>query len=147
MRGPFLEFLRNLTPQILLFSIAIVLRMRLNLSKFDLTNWADTLAALGAFIVLVAAIISNMSLFMENICRSLNWVEEKIIRLRKRGYKGKANLTLVTVLAWRTSKIFVIEVLIGILVIQVGAFAVGAAAVNSVITLYKTAPSIIAPSR
>jgi hypothetical protein len=37
-RGPFLEFLRNLTPQIMLFSIAIVMSTKLDTNKFDLSN-------------------------------------------------------------------------------------------------------------
>lgn len=41
-RSHYLEFLRNLTPQIVLFSIVLLLGHNLDFTRFDPDNWVAT---------------------------------------------------------------------------------------------------------
>lgn len=65
-RGPFLEFLRNLTPQVLLLAFALSVWVRLDFTTFDLSNWTTTLAFYVCAITFVLAVIANMNQFLES---------------------------------------------------------------------------------
>ena len=64
-RGAFLEFLRNLTPQILLLSLCFFMGSKLNFSQIDFNNSTPTFIF---FVFLCLAILAgwvNASIFME----------------------------------------------------------------------------------
>lgn len=64
-RGAFLEFLRNLTPQILLLSLCFFMGSKLNFSQMDFNNSTPTFIF---FVFLFLAILAgwvNASIFME----------------------------------------------------------------------------------
>lgn len=65
-RGPFLEFLRNLTPQVLLLAFALSVWVGLDFTTFDLSNWATTLAFYVCAITFVLAVLANMNQFLES---------------------------------------------------------------------------------
>lgn len=63
-RGPYLEFLRNLTPQVLLASLAWVLALKLDFSRFDLQNFVPTFGFYAFLALFGFAVYSNISLLM-----------------------------------------------------------------------------------
>ncbi|WP_338761626.1 hypothetical protein [Massilia sp. METH4] len=63
-RTIFLEFLRNLTPQALLLSLAFVTGSRLDLNEWDLSNWAQTFIFLMFVALALLSGIANASLFI-----------------------------------------------------------------------------------
>jgi len=64
-RGAFLEFLRNLTPQILFLSLGIVVGTKLNPDEFDLKNWPQTLIFLSFLAMTIFSAIANVTLFID----------------------------------------------------------------------------------
>lgn len=77
-RTPYLHFLRNLTPQILLASLAWILALKLNFTKIDLANWVATLGFFAFLTLFLFAVHSNISLFMSELFPGLMpWVRER----------------------------------------------------------------------
>jgi len=64
-RSAFLEFLRNLTPQILLLSLTIVVGNKLNPNEFDLKNWPQTLIFFSFLVMTLLSAIANVTLFID----------------------------------------------------------------------------------
>jgi hypothetical protein len=54
----FLAFLRNLTPQILLLSVAIIESLELDINKFDFSNILNTLPFILVMVIFFAAVIA-----------------------------------------------------------------------------------------
>lgn len=63
-RAAFLDFLRNLTPQVLLLSLALVIGTKLDFDKVDVGNWLHTLTFLSIVITAVLAGCANTTLFI-----------------------------------------------------------------------------------
>jgi hypothetical protein len=66
-RKPFLDFLRNLTPQIILLAISLIFANKLKLDKFDISlegvkrTWSFVLF----FLVFLAAALASFSTFLD----------------------------------------------------------------------------------
>lgn len=135
-RDPFLEFLRNLTPQILLFSIAIIMGSKLDLNKFDPYNIWNTLPFVFIMATFLAAAIANMFKFMEGSCRSISDIDEESKRLHKEGIKGMKHLLHLGAMLFKKSRLLFFEVAVAMLVIQVGFLAVFIASIQAAADLY-----------
>jgi hypothetical protein len=100
-RGPYLNFLRNLTPQVLIASLAWVLASKLNFAKFDLANFVPTFGFFAFLLLFGYAAYSNISLFLSDLFPSLMpWVREQEKALQNAGVSG-----------WRVPKSFILAVL------------------------------------
>ena len=137
-RGPFLEFLRNLTPQILLFSIAIIMGSKLDLTKFDLGNTWNTLPFIFVMGTFFAAAVANMFMFIEGSCRSIADIDDESKRLHSEGIKGLAHLKELGALLFKRSKVLFFEVAVALLVVQVGFLAVIVTSIQAATNLYIT---------
>jgi len=80
-RKAFLEFLRNLTPQVALLSLAYFIGTRLDLHRIDLSNWAATLMFFALVLLAIVSVAANSINFMSDYCRSLD-VLDKAVKLR-----------------------------------------------------------------
>ncbi|HEY3431574.1 MAG TPA: hypothetical protein VGK09_03395 [Rhodocyclaceae bacterium] len=137
-RGPFLEFLRNLTPQILLFSIAIIMGSKLDLTKWDPGNTWNTLPFIFVMGTFFAAAVANMFMFIEGSCRSIADIDEESKRLHSEGIKGVAHLKELGVLLFKRSKALFFEVAVALLIVQVGFLAVFITSIQAATNLYIT---------
>jgi hypothetical protein len=135
-RGPFLEFLRNLTPQILLFSIAIIMGTKLDLMKFDLSNTWSTMLFITFMGTFFAAAIANMFMFIEGACRSIEEIDEKSKRLHSDGITGLAYTKELGVQLFKKSKVLFIELAVVMLIVQVGFLAVTISSIQAATNLY-----------
>ncbi|MCX7131062.1 hypothetical protein [Aeromonas sp.] len=135
-RGPFLEFLRNLTPQILLLSIAIIMGTKLDLTKFDLSNTWNTMPFILVMCTFFAAAIANIFMFIEGSCRSIEEIDEQSKRLHSAGVKGLAHLKELGVLLFKKSKMLFFEVAVALLLVQVGFLAVFISSIQAATNLY-----------
>ena len=135
-RGPFLEFLRNLTPQILLFSIAVIMGTKLDLTKFDFSNTWNTMPFILVMGTFFAAAIANMFMFIEGSCRSIEEIDEQSKRLHSEGIKGFAHLKGLGVLLFKKSKVLFFEVAVALLIVQVGFLAVFISSIQAATNLY-----------
>ena len=82
---PFLEFLRNLTPQIALLAISFVVGSRLDFTEFDLGNFFPTALCLIFLFLSIAGMVANSINFMVKYCTSLDRVNDAVIRLHSDG--------------------------------------------------------------
>lgn len=136
-RSPFLEFLRNLTPQILLLSIAVIMGSKLDLNKFDISNTWNSLPFILVMGTFFAAAIANMFMFMEGSCRALTDIDEESKRLFREGFKGLSHLKQLGKMLFKKSKWLFFEVAVSMLVIQVGFVAVFITTIQTATNLYK----------
>lgn len=137
-RGPFLEFLRNLTPQILLFSIAIVMSTKLDLSRFDFSNTWNTLPFILVMATFFAAVMANMFMFIEGSCRSISDIDEESKRLHAEGVKGPAHLKKLGAMLFKKNKKLFFEMLVALFIVQVGFLAVFITSIQAATNLYIT---------
>lgn len=126
-RSAFLEFLRNLTPQILLLSLCFFMGKKLNFSKIDFGNFPPTFIF---FIFLFLAILAgwaNASIFMEKFV--------PLIRVRRamgligKKQSGKQARMRVTY-AFKKKMVF----LEGIFIIIIVEFGLAGVFISSVVT-------------
>lgn len=85
-RAPYLNFLRNLTPQVFLASLAWIIAYRLDFSRFDASNWLST-AGFYIFLTLFGyAVYSNITLFFSELFPGLSpWLKEYESSLKTSG--------------------------------------------------------------
>jgi hypothetical protein len=77
-RKPFLEFLRNLTPQIAILSLAFFISTRLNFREWDLSNWGVTLFFFALLATAVLSIVANSINFGLEFCTSLDELDKAV---------------------------------------------------------------------
>lgn len=135
-KGAFLEFLRNLTPQVLLLSIALVYATNLDLNRFDFSNFKGTLPFILVMAVFLSAAVANMLNFVENSIVSLDGVDEKSKALHGEGIKGWKHIKALFTHLCGKGKLFIAEVLITILIVQVGFLVVTITSIQSATNLY-----------
>jgi hypothetical protein len=70
-RGPYLGFLRNLTPQALLSAIVIYEQVHINFARLDISNTLNTLTFFMLVVALVYSIYANCTMFLADIFPSL----------------------------------------------------------------------------
>ena len=81
----FLEFLRNLTPQVLLFSLAIVFTNKIDINTFDLNNWHQSMPFIFTMSIYLLSVFANTAVFIDRAFISLEDVDDE--------FKKAANLT------------------------------------------------------
>jgi hypothetical protein len=92
MRASLLEYLRNLTPQILLFSAAIFTGTRLDFTRIELSNWLSTLIFIALLLTFFTAVIANAYIFIEAF-KSLPQINERLENIRLKNPSGRIPLT------------------------------------------------------
>ncbi len=82
-RKSYLEFLRNITPQILLFSFVIFLGQKLDFTSFDISNFWQTAIFYVLAIALIIAYADNCTLLFESMYpNSEKWIRRNFLRSR-----------------------------------------------------------------
>ena len=71
-RGPFLEFLRNLTPQVLLIGIAAKIGSSLDFATWDAANWAETSLFVACLLLFFASVAANAMHFTHGYVEAMN---------------------------------------------------------------------------
>ena len=64
-RPVFLEFLRNLTPQVLLLAVVLSMWLQIDLRTFDASNWFSTLMFFACTATLFLAVVANTMQFID----------------------------------------------------------------------------------
>lgn len=126
-RAPYLNFLRNLTPQVFLASLAWVMAAKLNFSRFDPSNFGQTFLFYAFLTLFAYAVYSNVTLFLSELFPTLTpWIEQQEQELKSTG-TPKIDVPLLLLKAvMRERRLEVLLVLPSILLLQVvlaGVFA------------------------
>lgn len=124
-RTHYLEFLRNLTPQVLLFSVVLILGGKLNFTKFDISNWYGTLLFCLFLLYFCLAFYANSSLFYEKCFeRNYVWTRRVSLVLNKKEYPPLKRAAVRIREVWRRRKVEFIEMIIVFHLLQAALAAV-----------------------
>lgn len=119
-RAHYLEFLRNLTPQIILFSITLLIGARLDFSRFDIGNWLPTTLFFFLFGSFALAFYANSTLFYERCFSNLiQWRSELFDSLNAKGIKGWRRFFAKLHALWNEKLVEVLEVMMVIWFFQI----------------------------
>lgn len=133
-RGAFLEFLRNLTPSVLMASIALLLWSRLDFTRVDLSNWATTLAFFVCTLTTVLSFFANISAFMDNAFGPSLGLERAIRRLRRRGHSTPTLLRALVAMTYRGRPLVFLEAVLVMLVVYAALFVGVISAISAATT-------------
>lgn len=88
-RRPFLDFLRNLGPQVLLLTLVELLGTRLDFTRWDINNIPMTSVFYTFLLAFVAAVAANATLLYEEAFGELlQWRAAKHLELKAQGFKA-----------------------------------------------------------
>jgi hypothetical protein len=140
--GPaLLEYLRNLTPQILLLALGLVAWVRVDTSKPDF-SWSgiqNVLTPALLFGVCIAAFWSNTQQLLERAVTASEAVDIEATRLARRDIPLHRKVLGLVPIVWRHDRMFAARTVGVILVVFVGSVTLFAAAVPQAVTLLRAA--------
>lgn len=139
-RGAFLEFLRNLTPTILLISVAVVLWARLDFNRIDFRNWSATAAFYACALTAALSWFANISQFLDRAFAPIAGLERALRLLKLKGCSTGQILRALTILTWRRRPMIVIEALVVVLIAVAAVHAGAHAAVNAALMALRNGP-------
>lgn len=118
-RPAFLEFLRNLTPQILLLSFALVAYSRIDIGRWDPSNWGPTLVFYSFAIAWLLALVASAIQFTEAFCTSFEPLNVRAIKAERRVNSLKNRSVLLVRSAIRLRWQLIPQVLVAFFVMQI----------------------------
>lgn len=136
-RGPFLEFLRNLTPQAVLLSFALVTGYKLQPTCCHPENAKQTAIFFCFLAIWLAAAWGNSSLFIEKYLISVKRIDRASKLLIRLGVTGFRNLGALLAYAWRKQRTVFVEAVVVFVVVEFGLVVVAMSAISSATALLK----------
>lgn len=135
-RKAFLEFLRNLTPQILFLTLAFIVGSRLDLHtlRLDATGIANAAPFVSCIWIFFGAALANMTMFIDAVITSNEKLDSEVTAIKAKGLKSVQLTRALLSAAWKHNKTAFVQTLLSLLIVQiafVGVFIVaiqGAAA-------------------
>lgn len=130
-RAFFLEFLRNLSPQIMLLTIALVSSFRLDMRHLDL-SWSgirNVLPSAAIVAVFFIAMMANVTQFLERMTEQSKDVTQALDEKRKDvgldAFPGRSLRLFGAHLSasWRYDKVGMVRWLVALLVVEIGMVA------------------------
>jgi hypothetical protein len=133
-RGAFLEFLRNLTPAILMASISFLMWFQLDFRRVNLSNWVYTMAFYICAFTAVLAFLANMSAFLDNAFVPPLVLDRAIRRLKLRGHSNSKVVRAMVTLVWRVKPMVFLEVVVAVVVVYSALFVGAMSAISAATT-------------
>ncbi len=116
----YLEFLRNLTPQVLLFSFVLIVGRKLDFSTIDLGNWLQTAIFFVLLIAFIAAVYANYhQLFSGCYSGFGKWSDKIRAASAWNNRNGMDRVKFVLCAILRTRKLELAEILFVVFFLQV----------------------------
>lgn len=134
-RRAFLEFLRNLTPQILFLTIALISSSNLELNKFDLSAaglWRTLPFALCIFVFLGSA-MANVGIFIDSAVTSSPELDERTEEIRSTDVSSWKRTWLLICAAWKHNKSAFFQIILAMVICEVAFVVVYIVAVQGAI--------------
>jgi hypothetical protein len=124
-RGAFLEFLRNLTPQIVLLTASLILGYRIDFSapELSLTGLGNVFPFAVCMLMFIGAFVANATQFIDRAISSNELLNIEVQRIRAQGVRGVLLIRRLVAAAWTHKPRVFWEVTFVLLVAQ-GAFGV-----------------------
>jgi hypothetical protein len=140
--GPaLLEYLRNLTPQILLLALTLVAWVRVDTNKPDY-SWSglqNVATPTLLFALFLAAFVANIQLLLERAISASEAVDIEAKRLARKDVPVWKKVVGLIPIIWHHDRMFTVRVTAVLLVVGTGSAALFAAAVPQAIGLLRTA--------
>lgn len=134
----YLEFLRNLTPQILLFAFVLVVGSKLNFHKVDFSNWLQTMLFYVLLIAFFFAAWGNCNQLFKGCYPDMaKWARRISFRAANtnRGFYSKFYFLFVASIKMRF--IVIIELLFVVVLLQIVLAVTVVASISSATNLLK----------
>ncbi len=128
-KKPFLEFIRNLTPQVLILTVALLSIRDLAPTCCDLGNLGKTALAAILWMTFIAVYVANAIFFMEEYLKPADDQAEGYKELQKAKVGIRTFIFSMIRYTWRNDKWFFAEFVIVTTLLQVGIFVVTLTAV------------------
>ncbi|MGX5664165.1 hypothetical protein [Diaphorobacter nitroreducens] len=128
---PLLEFLRNLTPQVLLATTALLLWAHLDFKRIDLSNWPSTAAFFLCVGLLCLAVIANLNQFLDAILNNLGVYARFARRERTRGVHPRRAMLRTLKVMLRHRPTLLLDFLGTVAVVNIGLLTIAVAALNA----------------
>jgi hypothetical protein len=123
-RKSFLEFLRNLTPQVMIFTIVLLVSAKLDLQKFDHSNLKQSSIFFLLLAIWLCAVIANTKEFLGGARVNFKPIDDKSKELLRQGYKNIAWQLRICKYIWQEHKTLFIELFLVLAVAELGVVAV-----------------------
>lgn len=138
-RSAFLEYLRNLTPQILFLTTALVAFAPLDMTRVR-PDWEGLKNLFGAAlcsVVFVGAFVASISKFLDDVVRSTAALDIEIKRLQRRHESRAQLLRAVLKAAWALNRSAFIQMAIAAIVVQASGIAITMMAAKTAISVLR----------
>lgn len=134
LRIHFLEFLRNLTPQVIIFSLVFLVARNLDFTKFDISNAPATLLFFILLAIGVYSVWANSTIFFERAMLGKLPFKRSARLLRYRGFSGVSLIFVNLKFAYRVRKLLFLELVLCMIIVQIGVVLVSVLALRSMIS-------------
>ncbi|WP_099740559.1 hypothetical protein [Acidovorax sp. 62] len=128
---PLLEFLRNLTPQVLLATTALLLWANLDFSRFDFSNWLPTLAFFLCAGLFCLAFLANTNQFLDAILENLGLYARFARRQRAGGMSPRRATFAAFGVMFRHRPTLLLDFIGTVVIVNMGLVAIAFAAFNA----------------
>ncbi|MBX8517961.1 hypothetical protein [Pseudomonas cichorii] len=134
-RKALLEFLRNLTPQVLFLTLAFIFSSKLDLSKFDLSfeGFKRTMPFLSCALVFAGAFLANMTQFIEAALTTPDELKPITDEITLQEIKFWPRIWKLTAAAWKHNKLGFLEVVLVLIITYIAFFAVTFVAIQGAV--------------
>lgn len=125
-RRALLEFLRNLTPQILFMTLAIVLGAKLDMSHFDFSPQGIKNAGpfVMCIIVFMGAAIANTTLFIDAAITSNESLDNAANEIKEMQLKALPRTWHLACAAWRFNKPAFVQLALALIITEAAIVAI-----------------------
>lgn len=131
-RLPLLNYLRNLTPQAIILSFALIAGSKLEPRLFYWENTELTFSLFCFLAISLFAIWANSSIFMEEYLATYNKnINDESLRQKEIGVKGLKHLWTMLSFTWNNERQILYEVIIVYVIVQYGLVIVLMSAIGS----------------
>ena len=134
-RKAFLEFLRNLTPQVLFLTIALISGSKLDLTKFDFSGsgfWNAFPFAM-CLMVFFGAAIANIGLFIENAVTSNPALDREVEEIKSTTISAWKRTWLCLCAAWKHNKPAFVQIILALAICEIAFVVVFVIAIQGAI--------------
>lgn len=116
----YLDFLRNLTPQIILLSFTLLVAIKLDFTSIDLNNFGPTILFYVLLCSFILAFYANSTLLYERCFGEWKrWFTDLENSLNTRGVEGPRRLLLIAQAIWNEQFVEFLEILTVLVFFQI----------------------------
>jgi len=120
-RKAFLEFLRNLTPQILFLTLALVIGSKLDFRtlRLDATGIKNAAPFVLCVWIFFGAALANMTMFIDAVITSNAKLDSEVAAIKKKGLKPMRLTLALLGAAWQHNRTAFAQTLLSLLVVEI----------------------------